>query len=325
MENTMRSASYPRRRAFTLIELLVVMAIIAILVGMFLPAIQKIRESANRTSCLNNLKQIGLALQMYHDNVGRFPSGYMFTPPPKKHHPWQANIIHRKPPPEEPNDPGWGWAAQLLPYVEQSSLAQEIDYTMATSSVTYAAVRTTRLKIYTCASDKESGVYTIYTLKNMALANAATNSYAACSGVGDGVGTNPDNCDGMFFRNSYVRTADIHDGLTNTLAIGERGAFLAKSPWFGVMTGGSVRTTPGAPVLVSFVDGAPLMALARIGHRALHTPYAEPYDFFSPHTGITNFLFADGSVRPLSDNVDIPVLQALATISGGEVIDGKAY
>src|SRR5262249_27514980 len=100
------------RRAFTLIELLVVMAIIGVLIGMLLPAVQKVREAANRTSCQNNLKQMGLALHGYHDVRGTFPSGYLCQPKPDR------NITA----------PGWGWAALLLPYVEQGSLAQQINY-----------------------------------------------------------------------------------------------------------------------------------------------------------------------------------------------------
>src|SRR5437879_1325618 len=109
----MRSAKSSKRPAFTLIELLVVIAIIAILIALLVPAVQKVRESAARAQCQNNLKQIGLALHSYHDSNKRLPPGYRAT----------AGYI------DGANDtaPGWGWATFILPQIEQTTIYRQIN------------------------------------------------------------------------------------------------------------------------------------------------------------------------------------------------------
>jgi len=315
------------RKAFTLIELLVVIAIIAILIGLLLPAVQKVREAANRIKCENNLKQIGLALHSYHDSQGSFPSGYLYStmtggtsvaPAPTK-------IFGLPPPPTlkpPPNGPGWGWASLILPQLEQDSLAKQIDYRLPVEGPSALTTRTTILPMYVCPSDTQTGLFWVLTQFNARVAEAATNSYAACFGYAGLLNTAPDVSNGIFYRASQIRIADVLDGTSNTFAVGERATLFAQTPWAGVMTPGTVRTTPGAPVYQSYVYYAPVMALAHTGRKMFNDPYSEPYDYFSAHPGVVPFVFADGSVHSISTSTDTSILQALATRNGGEVIDG---
>jgi hypothetical protein len=219
----------------------------------------------------------------------------------------------------EPQSPGWGWGALLLPYLEQDPLAQKINYKLPVEGPSNLAARTTLLRIYTCPSDRETGVFMVLTDINKELATAATNSYAASYGVGYFLMIEQVAGNGVFFRNSRISVTDILKGSSNTLAVGERAALFTQTPWAGVMTGGTARTTPDAPVYTSMIHPAPVMVLARIGIKPLNDPHSEPHDFFSPHHGVNQFLFADGSVRPVSLDTDLQVLQALASRYGYDV------
>lgn len=321
-----------RLRAFTLVELLVVLAVIGILVALALPAIQAARESARKTHCRNNLRQLAVALQVYHDTHGSLPSGYIFTlrqtdaggsaPTAAPAAACQSRRFDAPPPIPLilPNGPGWGWATLLLPYYEQSALSNSIDFNLAVEAAPNAEARISVIPTLVCPSDPDVGVYQVWDELNNPLAQVATNSYAACFGSYGLMNTDPETGNGLFQRNSRIQFRDITDGLSQTLAIGERAAWFAKTPWAGVMTGGTVRTTPGAPVYTAIVELSPAMVMARMGNRTLNSPLSEPYDFFSPHNEVGFFVFADGSVQTLTSSVDLDVLHALATRAQGDVV-----
>ena len=150
---------------------------------------------------------------------------------------------------------------------------------------------------------------------------AATTSYAGCYGYGFEIGERPEFGTGIFFRNSNIRVADITDGLSNTLAIGERGALFVRTPWAGAVNGGTVRISPDAPVNGNRVEEAPVEAMASIdGWTRLNDPDSNPYLFFSPHGNVVHFLFADGAVHPLGTETNLTTLRALATRAADEVI-----
>jgi prepilin-type processing-associated H-X9-DG protein len=293
-----------------LIELLVVIAIIAVLIGLLLSAVQKAREAANRASCQNNLHQIGLALHSYHDRQGSFPSGYRCQK--------QANPDY--------TSPGWGWAALVLPFIEQVNLGHQINFNLPVEDPSNLAARTTVVKHYICPSDRSTGIFTIFDKNNTPLAQAATNSYAACHGVGADLDEELDDFNGMFSRNSKVRFADVTDGTSNTIAIGERASLFTQTPWAGAISFGTTRVTPGAPTNnPTAIEDAPTQPLVHIAVHTINDPNSDPEDFFTPHTGTANFLFADGSVRPLRTRISLPVLQALATRDGGEVVNSDEF
>jgi len=233
------------RRAFTLIELLVVIAIVGVLIGLVLPAVQKVREAANRLICKNNLKQVGLALHSYHSAHDSFPSGHaslLLSPG------WTmpAGMCNAYPP---EGGPGWSFFATLLPYLEQDNLYRSINLLLPIADAANASARRTPVKTYICPSDTAPRVVKITTCGTppqptntpVVLADGAACSYVGCLGGGIETGNPIYACyeyqpfNGIFHRNSRIRVADVTDGTSNTIGVGERCSAFVESSWVGVV------------------------------------------------------------------------------------------
>ena len=281
------------RKAFTLIELLVVIAIISILLGLLLPAVQKVRESANRIKCQNNLKQIGLACHQYHDTHKSFPSGYLASAPYPE------------------TTPGWGWAAFLLPYIEQENLYRQIDFRQP---VEKSSAIQTPLAIFQCPSDEPP-------VPDFPLTDVTFAPMCTASEVDAPTG------DGVFYRNSKTRIADITDGTSQTVLLGDRAWVQTNGIWAGAPNGAICR--PGEANVWPNATG-PTQALILVHNNWINiTTDADGGldDFSSNHPGGVNLLFADGSVHFVhsitSDGPERRAFWALGTRAGGEVIDGN--
>jgi prepilin-type N-terminal cleavage/methylation domain-containing protein len=318
----MKQAS--RRGAFTLIELLVVIGIIGVLAGLLVPAVQKVREAATRTTCTNNLKQIGLALHSYHDTKLYFPPGYIDgnTDPSST--------------PDNDVGPGWGWASFLLPYLEQQNVYNQINFSVGVGVGSNAAVSQTSLPIFQCPADDLQDPFPVYDSSfTNPIATVAHSNYVGCNGWKEcfsNAGGDAQGGDGLFYRNSRNRMGNVTDGLSNTIFVGERSSNHSPSTWTGAVARGRcpawMATQPPAPYSPPpgpAYDNADFGEALVLAHgNATHLPNADfpifdPDTFYSKHALGVNFVFGDGSVHLLTSGIDPNTFQYLCTISGGEV------
>jgi prepilin-type N-terminal cleavage/methylation domain-containing protein/prepilin-type processing-associated H-X9-DG protein len=328
-----------RRRGFTLIELLVVIAIIAILIGLLLPAVQKVREAANRMSCTNNLKQIALAAHNFHDTNGKFPYGIL-----RHDGAFPTDNFALLYPDGDVNGRRRRYALmhQLLAYIEQDNLWQKWDHFTfdnnkndpptpagvfkGPNAFTKTIVKTlvcpsnqpgTPLNITKNPASTDLGLYFITSYYG----NAGTRSYPR------NVTGRPSlityNGNGMFYRNRAFRIADVTDGTTNTLLFGERHFYdpvFDSDPlvddliadWGWVWFGGEADAHLGTSVPINFKMSAANVTQLTFEDRI--------NAYGSGHTGGANFALADGSVRFIRENLSPVTFLALGTKAGGEVI-----
>ncbi len=221
-----------RYRAFTLIELLVVIAIIAVLIALFLPAVQSAREAARRIQCTNNLKQIGIALHNYHGAIGAFPPGYLSLMDPVTF---------------DNDGPGWGWASFALNQMEQLPIYNSINFVLGIEFPANQTARLTVIGSFLCPSDAwRQDTFTVVdstttgTAPGAPICDVASSNYVGSVGSGDPSSLYPyiidsddgppgrDNGNGLFFRNHSINIAQITDGTSQTFAAGERSQNLSR-------------------------------------------------------------------------------------------------
>lgn len=295
---------FQRRHAFTLIELLVVIAIIGILVALLLPAVQAAREAARRMSCGNNMKQIGLAMHMYHDTFKQLPAGWRgYDPATGKPH-WFGL-------------PGWAWGASILPYLEQSNVSDQlVHFALPVADPENERARTLKLPVFRCPSDPgkatfllEGGGLFVGPGSFQPLEMARSN-YIGVFGTQELHDVCPDaSCegDGTLFLNRGVEFGEIRDGLSQTFIVGERNSKFAPSTWVGVVTGGAHSP-------------ARVVGIATYPPNSEETPEHYFHNFSSFHPSGTHFLLADGAVRLISESIDMQLFRSLCTRSRADII-----
>jgi len=262
--------SHARRKSgFTLLELLVVMAIIGLLLAMLVPAVMYAREASRRAACQNNLKQFGIALLNHHDAHRSFPPG---------------------------TDNEWSWSARLLPHLEEANLHAQFDFDSEPFEEPNILSVNTIVPVLLCPSDPRNEL--LFEPEGLAGYWFAHTSYLGSLDAGDDLRR------GMFGEYDRVRMAEVTDGTSRTLFVGERGIVETEEESYGWWAW-------GPETVISAVHGF------REGNG--ENPSSAKH-WWSYHAGGAHFLLVDGSGRFLSYSIDPQVFASLGTKDGGEVI-----
>jgi prepilin-type N-terminal cleavage/methylation domain-containing protein len=275
----------PRNRGFTLIELLVVIAIISVLIALLLPAVQAAREAARRAQCRNNLAQVALAVQNYELAYEALPPGVVNATGP---------IL------AEPTGYHFSWIARILPFLEQTAVYRHLNYKHGAYAEANSTARRVRINSLVCPSDPASP----------SSGDPGVNSFVGCHH--DKEAPIDVKQTGVFFLNSLVRSEDIFDGASNTIYFGETRIARDSFGW----ASGTRATLRNAG---TEINKAPITPVAG---GDVPDPPNSVGGFSSFHVGTSHFSFGDGSVRALSENIDIDILQRHANREDGQLVEG---
>lgn len=293
-----------RRRAFTLIELLVVIAIIGVLVGLLLPAVQKVREAAARMSCANNLKQLGLAATHYHDINGTLP--YARSGGGQNRH---------------------TWAVLILPFIEQTSMhtfwktpitgVNQTDGYNNMTSAPMQAIRETGLKVYFCSSRRSPPKLIDFDGPGVGTPLGSAGDYVPCTGDGTNDGTFQSGMIPIVVSGSHLRGipfSAVLDGLSNTLLFGEK--HVAKAD-MGNLATAHIRD---GVIWSGGEQGAFARRAGPSNPLAQNTDTVYNNQFGSFHPGVVQFALGDGSVRGIRTSIAGTTLGYLANVRDGQII-----
>jgi prepilin-type N-terminal cleavage/methylation domain-containing protein len=295
------------RRAFTLVELLVVIAIIGILVALLLPAIQAARESARKSSCRNNLHQIGVAIHNYESAFGKLPPGYQYQKGS------QGNAL------------GYSWSLMILPFMENQAMYDAFDFTKPIYDNINIAVREKHIDELLCPTDDVSPTGFV----EMGDERYAMACYVANFGAPDLDEDQeqllaPDGRKwGPFYRNSKTKLREIIDGLSHTLMVGERqnGPFRTAGS-HGVHINYETTWAGCVRDIDDNEDDHGHMALFQTGHTPNHAD-SDDRDVSASHSGEALFLLCDGSVDSIPEEIDEDVYFAMGTMNREELLPQK--
>jgi prepilin-type N-terminal cleavage/methylation domain-containing protein len=313
-----------RHQGFTLIELLVVIAIIAILIALLLPAVQQAREAARRSQCKNILKQWGLAMHNYHDAMQTFPQGAYGGATNNATDTWN----------------NMSFQVMLLPYLDQAALYNQfnlnLNYANTTGNPSNIKLMESSTPMHFCPSARtadqyNSGSTTQYTIHYYGVAGAKGTNPVTGTAYTDVTGSSTTDHGGFAFSgvlpvNRNTRVRDILDGTTNTLMIGEIsseiypnvGALSFNANWRGWTAGASGIPGTGP---ASYCTKNIQWPIGQIGWISNNASYLfNDCRFGSQHSGGCQFLLSDGSVKFVSQNIDLTTYLAAATKGGKELV-----